>query len=116
MEDKVTTNQFSQLRSRKSRDQNKYLEMLLFRFRKLPISSRTVTFLDQYLGIFEVQNPSLWAARTRCSTYGSYHNFAKSFRMVMDEYRTANIQFLFNLRIFVGIKGPYPPLKACKNN
>ena len=40
MEDKVTTNQFSQLRSRKLNDKK---------------NSGTVTFWDAYLGIFEVQ-------------------------------------------------------------
>ena len=55
IEDKVTTIQFSQLRPRKSYYENEYLEKFLLQFRKLPVSSETVTFLDPYLGAFEVQ-------------------------------------------------------------
>ena len=49
-------------------------KIIFLQFKKLPFSSRTVTFWGQYLGNFEVQNPSLWAACTCCCTFGSYHS------------------------------------------
>ena len=44
MKGKVTTNKFSQLRPRKSNDKNDYRETFLLPFKKLPISSGTITF------------------------------------------------------------------------
>ena len=42
--DSVTTNQFSQLKLRKSNDRNNYLEKFLLRFKELPISCGTIAF------------------------------------------------------------------------
>ena len=44
MEDKVTANGFSQLRPRKSNDNNNYLENSSLPLKKLPISSGNITF------------------------------------------------------------------------